>query len=586
MLWHPWSDEAFERTRERGCPVLLFLRASWCRWCRELEETVLRDARVAAVLGERYVCIEVDKDAHPEIDARYRRGGWPTLAWLDADREVLASTNYLPASELHALLGRVADAYGDPGETIAEIVQRAEASAAERVPPASPSGTADRSKRPAQLSSRLVEEVTAAIVHGADPVHGGWGTRHKFPHAEAVQFATVRWTQTGDLETRAVVLRTLHRMQAGEIHDTVEGGFYRYATQPDWSGPQHEKMLDSNAERLIVYVQAYQVFGESSFLETAQGILRWMHGTMYDPETRAFRGRQDADPEYAHLKSVEARARRGAPACDPTLFCNWNAMAVSALLESAIVLGEDRHRAEALATLDFLMENLWDPRQGMYHYWDGTYNLPGMLSDQAHTLRALVAAMHYAGENRYLAQAEALARRTIEHMQAPDGAFYDETHGKESGRRVLGRSILDNAVMAEALLRLAWMTREASFETSARAALASFLPDYKSFGPFIAGYGRAVDLLVHPPVHVTIVGHNDEDHTRALRVAALHPYVANRIVQTIDPRVDPGLFALSGLPEPRQHGARAYFHQGRSSYAETSKPERIPALMARIERSN
>jgi hypothetical protein len=85
---------------------------------------------------------------------------------------------------------------------------------------------------------------------------------------------------------------------------------------------------------------------------------------------------------------------------------------------------------------------------------------------------------------------------------------------------------------------------------------------------------------------VTIVGHNDEDQTRALRVAALHPYIANRIVQTIDPRVDSGLFALSGLPEPRQDAARAYFHQGRSSYAETSKPERIPALMARIERSN
>lgn len=544
---------------------------------------MLRDARVASVLGERYVCIDVDKDAHPDVDERYRKAGWPTIAWLDADRRVLASASYLAPGEAHEILQRAADAYEKAPETIAAIVSGA-SPARER---ASLARTGvGRGRAPLELSSRLVEEISRTIVQSADPVHGGWGTRHKFPHPEALEFAMVRWTQTGDLETRAVVLRTLHHMQAGEIYDEVEGGFYRYATQADWSGPQHEKILDSNAERLLAYVQAFQVFGEPSFLETAEGILRWMHATLLDPETRAFRGSQDADPEYAHLRTVEARARRGAPACDPSIYCNWNATAVCALLECSIVMGEDRHRAQALATLDFLMENLWDAREGMYHYWDGTYNLPGMLSDQAHTLRALVAAMHYAGENRYLSRAEALARRTIERMQAADGAFYDEPRGEKNRRRILGRSILDNAVMAEALLRLAWMTREDSFEARARRALASFLSDYKSFGHFVAGYGRAVDLLFHQPVHVTIVGSREDDHTQALRVAALRPYIANRIVQTIDPRQDPGLYALSRLPLPRGQAARAYIHQGRTSYAETSKPERIPALMARVERSN
>jgi hypothetical protein len=35
-----------------------------------------------------------------------------------------------------------------------------------------------------------------------------------------------------------------------------------------------------------------------------------------------------------------------------------------------------------MTTLRFLLENLYDGRD-VFHYWDGTYHLPGMLADQA-----------------------------------------------------------------------------------------------------------------------------------------------------------------------------------------------------------
>jgi len=587
MEWHDWTDVAFERARERETPVLLYLRAGWCQWCRELEELVLADERVVRALDIGFVCIRVDKDRRPDLDERYRRGGWPTLAWLDARGELLAADNYLDADALLERMERVRAHYPEG---------RAEIAAGATGPGMSPSpalveplvhaGARPRGRHPRELSPEVVDDVARTLIESADPVYGGWGTRQKFPHPEALHFAIVRWSQTGDPQTLSVVLRTLRCMQRGEIYDEVEGGFYRYATQPDWSVPHHEKMLDSNAQRLIAYVEAFQAVGEASFEWTARGILDWMHETLLDPQTRAFRGSQDADPEYAHLRTREARRARGAPECDPTIFCNWNAMAARSLLKSAVVLGEDRYRLQALATLDFLVENLWDERRGMYHYWDGTYNLPGMLTDQAYMLRALIEAMHYSGENRYLVPALQLARFAVEHLQGTDGFFYD-AHEDPNARRPLGnRSILENAVMSEALLRLAQMAREPELTVSARACLDAFLPEYKAYGHFIAAYGRAVDLLFNAPVHVTIVGSRAEDKTRALREAALRPYVANRIVQTIDPREDATLFELAGLPDPGERIARAYIHQGRASYAETSQPARLPALMARAERSD
>ena len=304
MSWHDWNETAFERARERGCPVLLFLRASWCRWCRELEEKVLQHPDVAALLAERFVTVEVDKDRRPDVDTRYRRGGWPTLAVLDADGEVLASWNYLEADELAERLRR----FPATGDAPADTPRKA--------PSAEPHGPVI-GQREAALDEALVDAVHRTLLETADPVHGGWGTRHKFPHPEALHFLMVRWSQTGDADTLSCVRRTLRRMQEGEIYDAVEGGFYRYATQPDWSVPHHEKMLSSNAKRLLAYVEAYQALGETSFRATAEGIVGWMQETLLDEATGAFANSQDADPTYAHLGTREARADHGAPAAFP-----------------------------------------------------------------------------------------------------------------------------------------------------------------------------------------------------------------------------------------------------------------------------
>ncbi len=582
MQWNEWSDEAFALARARGTPVLLLLEASWCRWCHELERQVLSNPRVEALVESHFVAVRVDKDRRPDIDARFSKGGWPTLAYLDDEGELIASDAYLEADALLARLQLVAGYYAENREAIRRrLSEAAELGTAGAAP-----GLGRTELRRRESHREIVDWVAQTLLETSDPQWGGWGSQHKFPHPEAIDFALIRWSQTGDEAMRRLVLRTLRGMQQGEIHDRVEGGFYRYATSRDWSGPHHEKVLDSNAQRLYAYLEAYQALGEESFRETAEGVLSWMSETLLDPGSGAFRGSQDANPSYAHLSTREARRAAGAPACDPTLFANWNAMAVSALLKAATVLREQRWREQALRTLDFLLEELFDERQGVYHYWDGSYHLPGLLSDQAYVLRALIDAQQQVGGASYLERAQVLAGLSIESLRSPGGAFYDRRHeaGDQGGLRRRNLSILENAVMAEALLRLSHFTRESHYADVARSTLDAFAADYKRYAHFVAGYARAIDLYVHPPVHVTIVGEPQREDTCALQAAALSPYVASRIVQVLDPSEQAGLIDRFGLPRPESGTARAFVNRGRESYAETSDAGRLPALMTRIER--
>lgn len=580
MDWRDWNDEAFTDARERGCPVLLFLTASWCRWCRELEHEVLATPEVSALIHDRFVAIRVDKDRRPDIDARYSKGGWPTLAYLDDAGELIGSDAYLEAQALLLRLDLVADYYGENRDSIRQrLAESAELGLDE---PQDPRG---------ELSPVQIEWVARTVAESADPTFGGWGTHQKFPHPEAIDFALLRWSQTGDDAMRRLVMRTLNNMERGEIHDRVEGGFYRYATAPDWSAPHYEKMLDSNAQRLRAYVEAHQALGNASYRETALGIIEWMNTTLLDPQTQAFKGSQDADPTYSHRRTIEERRRGPAPECDPTIFTNWNAIAASALFKAGVVLEQDDLLQQGQRTLDFLMEELFDARSGMHHYWDGSYHLSGLLSDQAYTLRALLDGVQFAGETRYLQRAIDLANVTIENLRSPQGGFFDTRHdpGARGGLRRRNRSILENSVMAEALLRLSHLAFVPDYADTARETLEAFVPDYKRYGHFVAGYARAIDLALNPPVHVTVVGPAGRSDTRALQCAALAPYVASRIVQVVDPATDGELLAHAGLPAPGTGDdvpSRAYVHRGRESYAETSDPGRLPALMTRIERAS
>lgn len=453
--------------------MILLVVARWCRYSRQLEREVLRDPRVAERLRSRCVCIRVDKDRRPDLAARYTRRGWPTLVYMDGEGRTLASDGYIEAAEL---LERV------------EALLRGTLSNQEPQRP--------RHAAPAALSSQILEHAARLLMENADPRHGGWGQEHKFPHSEGLDFALYFGVHGPRVELLEVLRRTLNGMQAGELHDQVEGGFYRYATRADWGAPNHEKLLESNAQRLRAYVESEALLNEPSYRATARGILEWLDGTLFDPTLGAYRGGQDADENYARLPTKAARARRSAPACDPTIYCHANAILASTLFRTAQLWDDPRLASRAERMVEFLTRELYDPQHGFSHYYDGARQLPGLLIDQAHGLHALLCSHAHSGVPQRLKQAEELVMLTVELLRAPMGGFYDTPFdaGARGSLRERQRPILENSILAEGLLELARRTENHDYHDLARETLESFAGDYKRYGHFVAGYARAVAL--------------------------------------------------------------------------------------------
>ena len=69
--WYPWGDEAFARARAEDKPVLVSIGYAACHWCHVMEHESFEDASVAALMNERFVCVKVDREERPDVDAIY-----------------------------------------------------------------------------------------------------------------------------------------------------------------------------------------------------------------------------------------------------------------------------------------------------------------------------------------------------------------------------------------------------------------------------------------------------------------------------------------------------------------------------------
>src|SRR5580692_717325 len=105
--WHAWGDEAFAEARRRGVPLFVSIGYSTCHWCHVMEVESFEDEELARYMNGHYVCIKVDREERPDVDAVYMSavealtgsGGWPMSVWLTPDRAPFFGGTYFPARD-------------------------------------------------------------------------------------------------------------------------------------------------------------------------------------------------------------------------------------------------------------------------------------------------------------------------------------------------------------------------------------------------------------------------------------------------------------------------------------------------------
>jgi uncharacterized protein YyaL (SSP411 family) len=266
------------------------------------------DPDVATILNREWICIKVDRDERPDVDARYQRavqaltgqGGWPLTAFLTPDGEVFYGGTYFPPSGVAGrpgfrdVLSGLARVFRDQPEQV--IQQAAEIT---RHLTDSARTVAERG----QLSLESTAEGAESMMRLYDPHNGGFGSQPKFPHPGTCDFLLSRWFDTGEARQLEIVSGTLDAMARGGVRDQLAGGFHRYSVDARWIVPHFEKMLYDNAELLRAYVHAASALASHQdseppvlYVEVIQGVLDWLMSTMADPNG-GYYASQDADVE-------------------------------------------------------------------------------------------------------------------------------------------------------------------------------------------------------------------------------------------------------------------------------------------------
>ena len=255
--WFAWGDEALSRARELDRPLLVSIGYSACHWCHVMERESFEDPAVAALMNERFVCVKVDREERPDVDAIYMdavqamtgHGGWPLNAFLTPDAVPFYAGTYFPPQPRQGLpswsqvLEGVSQAWREDRDGIAmatdSIMPRLQGAAGIQAPGG-------------EIDPGSIDAAIAKLRRSYDSDHGGWGGAPKFPSASVIELLLAG----GE---REMALHTLRRMASGGIYDQVGGGFARYSVDARWLVPHFEKMLYDNALLARAYLHAFQV---------------------------------------------------------------------------------------------------------------------------------------------------------------------------------------------------------------------------------------------------------------------------------------------------------------------------------------
>ena len=379
--WFGWGEEAFAVARERDVPVLVSIGYSTCHWCHVMARESFSDPAIAKYLNDHFVSIKVDREEHPDVDASYLSAasafvdglGWPLNVFVTPDGQAFHAGTYFPPVALtgHPSFREVLTAVTTAWQTRRAEVTAGAAKVAELLAESNRGLAAGAGAESGdQPSEARLDQAVADLVGYEDPQFGGFGDAPKFPVAPALSFllghgrlpGQDRRDQKG--EGPNLALRTLKLLGASPLRDPIEGGFFRYAVNRDWSDPHYERMLYDNAQLLSLFTRAWTLTGAAWAKSVAEGIARFLCDVMQLP-SGGFASAQDSESTvngqrveggYYALEQSE-RVLQTPPALDEKVLTGWNGLAIQALARAGFAFDQPQLIDAARRAVDYLREH-------------------------------------------------------------------------------------------------------------------------------------------------------------------------------------------------------------------------------------
>ena len=292
--WLPWGEQALQRAVAEDKPLLVSIGYSACHWCHVMERESFEDASTAKLMNEAFVCVKVDREERPDVDALYMeavqsmtgQGGWPLNVFLTPEQLPFYGGTYFPPQARQGMPSwtQVLEAIVEAWRERREEVRAGGEQLRERLV-----GGALLAPSKDPIDEHELDAAVAKLRESFDVRDGGFGGAPKFPQASVLEFLLLR----GEREMTG---RTLRAMAGGGIHDQLGGGFARYSVDRAWTVPHFEKMLYDNALLARVYLHGFKLLGQRRLLDVCLDTLAWTLYEMRGPEG-GFYSALDADSE-------------------------------------------------------------------------------------------------------------------------------------------------------------------------------------------------------------------------------------------------------------------------------------------------
>ncbi len=199
--WWEWGPEALAEAKRRDAPILLSVGYAACHWCHVMAHESFEDEATATYMNEHFVCVKVDREERPDVDAVYMQattamtgqGGWPMTVLLTPQGAPFFAGTYFPDRPRHGqpafrqVLEALSDAWVSRRDEVTQVASDV-AGHLQRTLPAVPQEPIDED---------LLGGAVTALAADFDDSAAGFGTAPKFPPSMVLEFLLRHSARTG-----------------------------------------------------------------------------------------------------------------------------------------------------------------------------------------------------------------------------------------------------------------------------------------------------------------------------------------------------------------------------------------------------
>ena len=508
--WFPWGNEALKKAKQEDKVIILSVGYSTCHWCHVMEHESFENLEVARIMNEHFVCIKVDREERPDIDAVYmdalqnmgKSGGWPMNMFLLPSTEPFFGGTYFPKQQWIEILNGVSRVYQNQKDEVIKAAIGFKVSLNKKESDRFLLG--DYNEKERGYTAEELDEIIEKISKNFDKNHGGMSRAPKFPMPALWSMVNHLAALTHNQTLENHLSLTLKKMALGGIFDHLAGGWMRYSTDSRWKIPHFEKMLYDNGQLLCLFSKVTGRTKSGQLLQWAvQQTYHWLKTEM-NQEEGGFYSAYDADSEgqegkfyvwakdeidellgekakgfnvayhitengnwehgnnILHLEEIpenweqlkkihkelyQIRKTRVYPGLDNKVITCWNALTLSGIIEMCKVFGTETDFVKQ--KLDFLNQQLTYPAGESelgLYHQAGAKKIHGFLDDYASLILANIDFYSLTFNESYLYTAGQLTRYVMNRFYDASEGLFYYTDEKGESLIVRKKEIFDNVI--------------------------------------------------------------------------------------------------------------------------------------------